>query len=137
MRVQGRRSGSTISLGLGLWLLGQSALGADAENPRFTVRDSVEMSYFGTLVASQPDDLDDDGLVSPDGRIAVKVSHRGVLPSGVTEGTIWRFDAIALRRSVNDKSLGIPAPTPLVRMSATVNGVEYIRDRGDTIHQLK
>lgn len=137
MQVESHRPGLAISLGLGLWLLGQSALSADAEKPRFTVRDSVEMSYFGTLVASQPDDLDDDGLVSPDGTIAVKVSHRGVLPSGITQGTIWRFDAIALRRSVNDQSVDIPVPIPLARMSAAVNGIEYIRDRGDTIHQLK
>ena len=30
----------------------------------FQVRDSVEMSYFGTVASSAPDDLDDDGVLS-------------------------------------------------------------------------
>lgn len=39
-------------------------------NRHFTVRDSVEMAYFGTVVNSVPDELDEDCLVSPDGRYA-------------------------------------------------------------------
>src|ERR1700733_6151661 len=71
---------------------------------RFTSRDSVEMSYFGTLIHSEPLELDDDGIVSPNGRYIVKLTHRGVLPEGVTEGTIWLFDAAQITRSVNTQS---------------------------------
>jgi dipeptidyl aminopeptidase/acylaminoacyl peptidase len=95
------------------------------------------MSYFGTLFDAQPDDLDDDGIVSPDGRHVVKVTHRGVLPKGDTEGTIWLFDGVALRRSVNDKRASVPKPEPLAHMSAAVNGSQFLRERGNTIEQLK
>ena len=92
-----------------------------AQRP-FTVRDSVEMSYFGNIRASMPNDLDEDGITSPDGRFLIKVTHRGVLPQGVTEGTIWLFDAAATKKFVNDPSSPAVAPVPLIRMSAAVNG---------------
>jgi len=44
-------------------------------NRRFNTRAAVEMAYFGTLIAAQPFDVDDDGVLSPDGRWAA--------PSGV------------------------------------------------------
>jgi dipeptidyl aminopeptidase/acylaminoacyl peptidase len=113
-----------------------STIARAGERP-FEVHDSIEMSYFGTLLDSQPDDLDDDGIVSPDGRYVVKVTHRGVLPQGDTEGTIWLFDGVALRRSVNDKSASVPKPRPLVQVSAAVNGIEVSRERGNTIEQLR
>jgi dipeptidyl aminopeptidase/acylaminoacyl peptidase len=80
------------------------------------------MAYFGTPLASAPDDLDDDGIVSPDGRHFIKVTHRGVLPQGVTEGTLWVFDTTAIERAVRDSKLEVPKPIPLARMSAAVNG---------------
>jgi hypothetical protein len=104
---------------------------------RFDTRASVEMSYFGTLFASQPFDVDDDGVMSPDGRWVVKVTHRGVLPQGVTEGTVWLFDAVALQRSVNRPSVLVPAPIPLTTMSAAVNGIDFVADRGNTIYLVK
>ena len=102
-----------------------SVLAADVPSQidrRFEVRDSVEMSYFGTLASSTPNDLDDDGVFSPDGRYFVKVTHRGVLPQGVTEGTIWLFDTAAVEKSLRDVRLLVPKPVPLTRMSASVNG---------------
>jgi hypothetical protein len=90
---------------------------------RFASRDSVEMSYFGTLIHSDPSELDDDGIVSPNGRYVVKITHRGVLPEGVTEGTIWLFDAAAVKKSVNTESARVPIPIPLARMSAAANGL--------------
>jgi dipeptidyl aminopeptidase/acylaminoacyl peptidase len=116
---------------------GLSARGA-ALRP-FQVRDSVEMSYFGTLASSMPEDLDDDGIVSPDGRHFVKVTHRGMLPAGLTEGTIWLFDTASIRRSIEDTGTEVPKPSALVRMSAAANGglgLEVLDD-GNTITDLK
>lgn len=105
----------------------------------FDVRDSVEMSYFGTLATSAPGDLDDDGLLSPDGRHFVKVTHRGLLPQGVSEGTIWMFDTDAVRTSVNDLRRPVPMPLALARMSVTGNsGTELaVLDDGNAITDLK
>lgn len=113
-----------------------SRAGTDDQR-RFDVRISVEMSYFGTVANSQPDDLNDDGIVSPDGRYAVKFTHRGVLPQGYIEGTIWLFDAPALKRSIIDNHKSVPSPVPLTRMSATVNGTLIIDslDGSNTISQ--
>ncbi|HVO45439.1 MAG TPA: prolyl oligopeptidase family serine peptidase [Steroidobacteraceae bacterium] len=80
------------------------------------------MSYFGTRFLSAPDDLEDDGVVSPDGRYFVKVTHRGVLPGGFTEGTLWLFETAAVLRAIHDPKLAVPAPLPLLRMEAAVNG---------------
>jgi dipeptidyl aminopeptidase/acylaminoacyl peptidase len=104
---------------------------------RFTSRDSVEMSYFGTLIHSEPLELDDDGIVSPNGRYIVKLTHRGVLPEGVTEGTVWLFDAAQIRRSVNTRSANVSAPIPLVHMAAAANGMyAHFNDAGNIIFQL-
>ena len=95
------------------------------------------MSHFGTLIHSDPIELDDDGIVSPNGRYVVKLTHRGVLPKGVTEGTIWLFDAAEMRKSVNTKSANVSGPIPLVRMSAAANGLyAHFNDTGNTIFQL-
>jgi dienelactone hydrolase len=104
---------------------------------RFTSRDSVEMSHFGTLIHSDPNELDEDGIVSPNGQYVVKLTHRGVLPEGVTEGTIWLFDAAEIRKSVNNESKNVPTPIPLARMSAAANGLyAHFNDAGNTIFQL-
>jgi dienelactone hydrolase len=104
---------------------------------RFTSRDSVEMSYFGTLIHSEPSELDDDGIVSPNGRYVVKLTHRGILPEGVTEGTIWMFDAAEVRKSVETRSVNVPTPIPLAQMSAAANGLyAHFNDAGNTIFQL-
>src|ERR1700683_4872749 len=110
------------------------AIARDAER-RFEVRDSIEMSHFGTIAYSAPDDLDDDGVVSPDGRYFVKVTHRGVLPKGVTEGTTWLFDTRSIQRSLSNPELDVPRPIASARMSATANGGLGINvlDAGNTI----
>jgi dipeptidyl aminopeptidase/acylaminoacyl peptidase len=102
---------------------------------RFTVRDSVEMAYFGNIRASMPDELDEDGITSPDGRWTIKVSHRGLLPEGVTEGTVWLFDARRLRAGVNDTSLDVPKPEALATVSAAANGGLGLNvlDAGNTV----
>ncbi len=111
---------------------------ASAEQKRrFTSRDSVEMSYFGTAIEAEPDELDDDGIESPDGRYVVKITHRGVLPQGVTEATLWLFDARRVRKSINDPAAKPPEPIPLTRMSAAVNGLyAHFDDCGNTIFQV-
>lgn len=108
---------------------------AGAALRRFTVHDSVEMAYFGNIRSSMPDDLDDDGITAPDGKWTIKVSHRGLLPEGSTEGTIWLFDATQLRISVNDKSIEVPKPSVLARMSAAASGGLGLNvlDAGNTV----
>jgi hypothetical protein len=82
--------------------------------------------------------MDDDGNVSPDGRYVVKVTHRGVLPQGVTEGSIWLFDVASIKRSVNNPTSTVSPPKLLVKMSAAVNGLFNgidILDAGNVIFQ--
>jgi dipeptidyl aminopeptidase/acylaminoacyl peptidase len=126
---------TAIILSLAL-LMSHSALGADAPGQikrPFQVRDSVEMTRFGVNEDSEPDYVDDDGITSPDGRYLIKVSHRGVLPQGVTEGTIWLFDARAVEASIGNPKADVPKPVVLARLSATVNGISFIAERGNTI----
>ena len=109
-----------------------------AELRPFTTRDSVEMAYFGNIWSSSLEQPYDDGAVSPDGRYALKVTHRGVLPDGVTEGTIWLFDVQDVIKSIKDAVSMPPAPFALTRMSAAING--YSSDfvnRGNTVMQPK
>jgi len=60
----------TFSAGVSLAMVSLAFAGsAFADEKRhFDTRASIEMSYFGTLFASQPFDVDDDGILSPDER---------------------------------------------------------------------
>lgn len=91
---------------------------------RFTVRDSIEMSYFGNLFGSQLPKADEDGIYSPDGRYYARLTHRGVLPGGLIESTIWVFDVEAVRKalSIKQRESHAELAIPLVRLSADVNG---------------
>lgn len=96
---------------------------ADAEIKRpFTVQDSVEMSYFGTTYESTPQNSSDDGRASPNGKYFIKLTHRGVLPDGELEGTIWLFAADDIERSLTDTEHEPAAPAVVARMSAAING---------------
>lgn len=88
----------------------------------FVVRDAVEMAYFGNVFTSTLTRPFDDGAVAPDSRFAIKITHRGLLPEGVTEGTIWLFDVNQVIGSIEDADAPTPAPVALVRMSAAANG---------------
>jgi dienelactone hydrolase len=126
-----------LSAGAGLAVALSTSAFADGKR-HFDTRDSIEMSYFGTLSSSSaPLDIDDDGIVSPDGLWVVKVTHRGVLPEGVTEGTLWLFDAQAMRLSISHPRAKVPIPVPIAKMSAAANGIDFIADRGNTIYQVK
>jgi hypothetical protein len=114
-----------LSAAAGLAVLLAGSAFADGKR-HFDTRDSIEMSYFGTLGFSQPPDLDDDGVLSPDRRWIVKVTHRGVLPEGVTEGTIWLFDAVAMQRSVNHPRVPVPAAVRIATMSGAVSGFDFV-----------
>jgi hypothetical protein len=126
-------------LGVALAILSIAAMSSAAASGKrpFETKDSIEMSYFGTLGFSQPPDLDDDGILSPDRRWIVKVTHRGILPDGVTEGRIWLFDAVAMQRSVNHPRVPVLPPVPIATMSGAVNGFDFLADRGNTIYQVK
>jgi dipeptidyl aminopeptidase/acylaminoacyl peptidase len=105
-----------------------------AELRPFTSRDAAEMAYFGNIRDSTLELPFDDGAVSPNGRYAVKVTHRGVLPQGVTEGTIWLFDVDDVIRSIEDANKVPSAPTGLASMSAAINGYSNdFANRGNTL----
>lgn len=111
----------------------QSSLAQVSVRP-FAVHDSIEMSFFGTRINSAPPDLDDDGVMSPDGRYFIEVTHRGVLPEGKTEGTIWLFDAALVQQAIRHGS-EVPRPRALARMLAAVNsglGLDVL-DAGNTV----
>jgi hypothetical protein len=93
------------------------------------------MAYFGTHGSSTPDDVDDDGVLSPDEQHFIKVTHRGVLPQGVTEGTMWLFDTAGVLRAIDDLRSTVPQPVALARMSAAAHsGLQvYVLDAGNTI----
>ena len=109
--------------------------GTSAQEPRpFTVHDAVEMAYFGNIFDSSPDRSYDDGSVSPDGRFAISITHRGVLPEGLTEGTIWMFDVADVINSIQDEEATPSAPLVLARMSAAINGYSGdFRDRDNIL----
>lgn len=94
---------------------------ATAQQRPFTARDSVEMAYFGNL-GGAPASIYDDGAVSPDGRYAIKLTHRSVFPEGVTEGTIWLFDVSDVKRSIDDDRQTPAPPMVLARLTAAING---------------
>lgn len=90
---------------------------------RFTVKDSVEMSYFGTISTSVPTLLPDDGVVSPDGKYALKITHRGVVETGMTEGTLWMFDVASTLKSIRDERIARPTPNRVFTLGAAANGL--------------
>lgn len=105
-----------------------------AELEPFTSRHAAEMAYFGSIFSSSLERPFDDGAVSPDGRFALKVTHRGVLPEGVTEGTIWLFDVNNVVESIEDQKVVPPAPIALTSMSAAANGYSNdFANRGNTV----
>jgi dipeptidyl aminopeptidase/acylaminoacyl peptidase len=91
-------------------LVCNGAASAQGAKRPYQVRDTVELSEF---VVS--------GMFSPDGRWIASVTQRGVLPQGVTEGTIWLFDAAEVKRAIARRSAA-PKPTALAKLSAAING---------------
>ncbi|MEM7432650.1 MAG: prolyl oligopeptidase family serine peptidase [Pseudomonadota bacterium] len=105
---------------------------------RFTVTDSIEMSYFGTIQESNPDYLADDGLLSPNGLWVTKVTHRGNVASGKTEATIWLFDVASITSLIDDERSLAVTPQKLATWSATVNGLpSNSLDRGLVLYDLQ
>lgn len=119
-------------------LLCNAATADETRHREFTVRDSVEMSFFGNVQTSNPKHSYDDGVVAPNCRYVARMTQRGVLPEGHSEGTIWLFDTQAVLAAVNDQNLDVESPLPVVRMAATVNGqTTDFDDRGNILLQLK
>src|SRR5690349_9925109 len=75
---------------------------------RFTVRDSVEMAYFGDLLGSLPRRAGDDAIFSPDGRYYARLTHRGVLLSGAIESTIWLFETASIVKYLRHQQAEAP-----------------------------
>lgn len=94
------------------------------------------MSYFGTIDESHPDYLPDDATISPDDRYITKVTHRGVLPKGLSEATIWLFDVAEVLDSIQSGAEA-PHPVALRTMSAAVNGTGNFFDRDNVVSLLR
>jgi dipeptidyl aminopeptidase/acylaminoacyl peptidase len=127
---RGLRLVGLVAFGVAVALSSQAR---DADGRRFTVRDSLEIARFGVDENSEPNEVDDDGVTSSNGRYVVKISHRGVFPAGVSEGTIWLFDAVAIKAGIRDPKMPIASPVALAKLAATVNGIEFIGERGNII----
>jgi hypothetical protein len=83
-----------------------------AAHRRFDVRDSIETADFV-----------EGPLWSPDGKWIAVATQRGLLPQGVTEATLWLFDATAVARTLKREISGAPASAQAaVRLSGAING---------------
>src|SRR5271166_3606879 len=127
------RASLTTVIALCICVIGSARADELPSRHPFTVRDSVEMNRFGVNEDSEPNNVDDDGITSPDGRFVIKISHRGVVSRGVTEGTIWLFDAHAVEAGIRDPKTDVPMPVVLARLSANANGIPFIAEWGNTI----
>ena len=135
MTVTLNRAGPRASLVLAFTLCAGTVDGAQERH--FTVRDSVAMAYFGTVSESTPSHSYDDGSVSPNGRYFIKMTHRGVLPAGELEGTIWLFESADIAHSLEKLEVNPPGARPLVRISAAANGyTSDFYERGNILFQL-
>jgi hypothetical protein len=88
-----------------------------AEDRRFSVRDSIEMSTF-----SEPSGRDASATAqpSPDGKYSLVVTSRGLISSNKVESTIWLFDNATIRKLLGDLTgtYHLPLPRRLVTLSA-------------------
>ena len=93
---------------------------------RFTVKDSIELSYI--VDSSAPSIIGDrvelptgTPIYSPDRRFFLIVTQSGRLAANRTEGTIWLFTRKAVLDYLLGKSPSSPNPKKLITMSATSN----------------
>lgn len=110
---------------------------ADATGQRaFTSRDAAEMAYFGNIAVSTLKMPYDDGTVCPTNRYAIKITHRGVLPEGVTEGTVWLFDIDDVLRAVKNPDSQPTAPVALASVAGAVNGIptDFVNRANTILH---
>jgi dipeptidyl aminopeptidase/acylaminoacyl peptidase len=93
---------------------------------RFTVKDSIEMSYIIDSAPSTAIEVrgayPQGGVTeSPDGTKFFLVTQRGVLSSNCLEATIWVFDRKTVSDYVAKASTLKPVPKPIVTFSAQSN----------------
>lgn len=123
-----------LIFGLALLSVPGLAFSQDVDLRPFTSRDAAEMAHFNNLAGPRFYRPYDDGNVSPDGRFAIRVTHRGVFPDGVTEGTLWLFDVDRLLKSIENPDEVPPEPAALARVSAAINGYSVdFASRGNTL----
>ncbi|MEM7277004.1 MAG: prolyl oligopeptidase family serine peptidase [Pseudomonadota bacterium] len=76
----------------------------------------------------------DDGSISPNGHYALKITHRGDVSSGLTQGTIWLFRVDDIQSAIDNPAAPLVEPIPLVSMSAAANGYTLdFENRGNVI----
>ena len=92
-------------------MLSFCVLCSNAQDRRFTVRDSIEMTTFSEPPRSEP------GVqppVSPDGRYFVVVTSRGIIESNKVESTIRLFDNQMVQSFLRQETSTAPSPVPTV-----------------------
>jgi hypothetical protein len=92
----------------------------------FTIKDSIEMSFFVNPDMSGDSDQRKRGarigpIMSPDRKYFLLITERGKLSSNQIESTIWLFNRKTVVDFVLKKSGTNPIPKALVTMAATSN----------------
>src|SRR5579864_259975 len=93
---------------------------------RFTVKDSIEISYIVNPERTTAIDLrgkQSTGvpIYSPDHSHFLLVTQRGVLSANCLEGTIWLFDTQSVQKYLSQQSTAKPVPIKLVTVRAPSN----------------
>ena len=106
----------------GLSVLAPPTRAANAELRPFTVKDSIEISYFvNPDFWSVNQNRRVAPIASPDQRWFLVTTQRGVLASNRLESTIWVFSQEAISGLVSNKSGVSPRPKAVATFQATTN----------------
>jgi hypothetical protein len=98
------------------------SLARAAELRRFTVRDSIGLSYFVRPVLwTLNQDPPTEPIASPDGRHFLLVTQKGILATNKIEASIWIFGRQAVDAFLAAKSPEKPQPRKIASFAATSN----------------
>lgn len=98
------------------------SLARAAELRRFTIRDSIEISYFVRPVLwTVNQDPPSEPIPSPDGQHFLLVTQKGILATNKIESSIWIFECKAIDDFLAGKPPAKPQPTRIASFAATSN----------------
>lgn len=98
------------------------SLARAAELQRFTIRDSIELSYFVRPVLwTLNQDPPTEPILSPDGQRFMVVTQKGILATNQSESSIWIFERRAVDGFLTEKSSKKPQPRRIAAFTATSN----------------
>src|SRR6185437_11566494 len=97
-------------------------LSASACERVFTVKDSIELTYFvNPTLWTVNHERSAMTIESPDERWILVITQRGLLATNTIEATIWRFDRHSVISFVSGATAVHPRPVPLARFRASTN----------------